>query len=90
MAPLINADPQEIATAAYRLTSDGALPGAYPWQAALYERLATPDADIGGLLLARAGAGKIESVLIPALGLRRGGAPRRLFLIGADGSPLDD
>ena len=84
------ADPAEIATAAYRLTSDGALASAYPWQAALYERLAEPNGDIGGLLLAPTGAGKIESVMIPALGLRRGGAPRRLFLIGPDGSPLDD
>ena len=83
-------DQTEIATAAYRLTSDGALAAAYPWQAALYERLAKPEGDIGGLLPAPTGAGKIESVLIPALGLRRGGAPRRLFLIGPDGSPLDD
>ena len=81
---------QGTADAAYRLTSDGALTGAYPWQAALYARLSEPDGDIGGLLLAGTGAGKIESVLIPALGLRRGGAPRRVFLIGPDGSPLDD
>ena len=87
---LATADPLEIASAAYRLTSDGMLPAASPWQAALYERLATPDADMGGLLLAGTGTGKMESVLIPALGLRRGGAPRRLFLIGPDGSPLDD
>ena len=83
-------NPTEIATAAYRLTSDGALTGAYPWQAALYARLAEPDGDIGGLLLTPTGAGKLESVVIPALGLRRGGAPRRLFVIGQDGSPLDD
>ena len=80
----------EIATAAYRLTSDGALTRAYPWQSKLYGRLADPKADVGGLLLAPAGAGRIEAVVIPALGLRRGGAPRRLFLIGADDSPLDD
>jgi CRISPR-associated endonuclease/helicase Cas3 len=79
-----------IAAAAYRLSSDGALTSAYPWQADLYARLSEPDGDMGGLLLAGTGAGKIESVLIPALGLHRGGAPRRLFLIGADGSPLDD
>ncbi|MGI4788426.1 MAG: hypothetical protein ACRYFS_06195 [Janthinobacterium lividum] len=83
-------DPTEIATAAYRLSSDGALAAAYPWQASLYERLAKPEGDIGSLLLAPTGAGKIEAVLIPALGLRRGGAPRRLFIIGQDGSPLDD
>ena len=80
----------EIAAAAYRTTTDGALAQAYPWQAELYERLSNPDGDIGGLLLAPINAGKIESVIIPALGLHRGGAPRRLFLIGPDGSPLDD
>ncbi len=94
MIPMTAADTTEIATeiaaAAYRLSSDGALTSAYPWQAELYARLSEPDGDIGCLLPAGTGAGKIESVLIPALGLRRGGAPRRLFLIGADGSPLDD
>lgn len=80
----------EIASAAYRLTSDGALMQARLWQAELYGRLSNPNGDIGGLLLAPIGAGKIEAILIPALGLRRGGAPRRLFLIGPDGSPLDD
>ena len=80
---------QETANAAYRLTSDGALTAA-PWQAELYARLSKPDGDIGGLLLAGGGAGKLEAVLIPALGLHRGGAPRRVFLIGPDGSPLDD
>jgi len=84
------ADTTEIAAAAYRLSSDGALTSAYPWQAALYARLSEPDGDMGGLLPAGTGEGKMEAVLIPALGLRRGGAPRRLFLIGADGSPLDD
>ena len=87
---LTTADTSEIAAAAYRLSSDGALTSAFPWQTELYARLSEPDGDIGGLLLAGTGAGKIESVLIPALGLHRGGAPRRLFLIGADGSPLDD
>ncbi len=80
----------ETASAAYRLTSDGALTRAYPWQAELYARLADPKADVGGLLLTPTGAGRVESVIIPALGLRRGGAPRRLFLIGPDDSPLDD
>ena len=80
----------ETASAAYRLTSDGALTRAYPWQAELYGRLADPKADVGGLLQAPAGAGRTEAVVIPALGLRRGGAPRRLFLIGPDDSPLDD
>ena len=80
---------EEIANAAYRLASDGVLT-ASPWQAELYARLSEPDGDIGGLLLAGVGAGKIESVLIPALGVHRGGAPRRVFLIGPDSSPLDD
>lgn len=80
----------EIAAAAYRLTTDGAFSTPQPWQAALYQRLANPEEDLGGLLLAPTGAGKVEAVVIPALGLRRGGAPRRLFLIGADRSPLDD
>ena len=80
---------EETANAAYRLTSGGVFT-AFPWQAALYDRLSEPDGDIGGLLLAGDGAGKIESVLIPALGVQRGGAPRRVFLIGPDGSPLDD
>ena len=88
--PALTSDMAGIATAAYRLTSDGALSQAYPWQAALYGRLSDPDGDVGGLLAAPTGAGKIESVVIPALGLHRGGAPRRLFLIGPDGSPLDD
>ncbi len=81
---------EDVASAAYRLTSDGAFPQAQPWQAEMYRRLADPAGDIGGVLLAPTGAGKLESVIIPALGLRRGGAPRRLFLIGPDGSPLDD
>lgn len=80
----------EIATAAYRLTTDGGLIQAYPWQVELYRRLSEPDSDLGALLPAPIGAGKLEAVIIPALGLRRGGAPRRLFLIGPDGSPLDD
>ena len=80
----------EIASAAYRLTSDGVLLKARSWQSELYRRLSNPAGDIEGLLLAPIGTGKIESVVIPALGLRRGGAPRRLFLIGPDGSPLDD
>ena len=83
-------DMAEIATAAYRLTSDGALISAYPWQVELYRQLSEPKGDLGGLLPVPIGAGKLESVVIPALGLRRGGAPRRLFLIGPDGSPLDD
>ena len=81
---------EEVAAAAYRLTSDGTLLQAYPWQARLYGLLSDPEGELGGLLPAPAGAGKVEAVVIPALGLRRGGAPRRLFLIGPDGSPLDD
>lgn len=80
----------EIASAAYRLATDGAFFSARPWQAELYQRLANPEGGVGGLLLVPVAAGKIESVVIPALGVRRGGAPRRLFLIGPDDSPLDD
>ena len=92
MTPLMTLSPDaaEIASASYRLTSDGVLPQAWSWQAALYTKLADPDSEMGGLLLAPTGAGKVEGVVIPAVGLRRGGAPRRLFLIGPDGSPLDD
>jgi len=79
-----------VAAAAYRLTSDGALLQAYPWQAGLYGRLSDPEGDLGGILPVPTGAGKVEAVVIPTLGLHRGGAPRRLFLIGPDGSPLDD
>ncbi len=79
-----------VAAAAYRLTSDGTLSQAYPWQASLYRQLSDPEGDLGELLAAPIGAGKVEAVVIPALGLHRGGAPRRLFLIGPDGSPLDD
>ena len=85
-----DSDGDGVAAAAYRLTSDGALLQAYPWQARLYGQLSNPEGELGGLLPAATGAGKVEAVVIPALGLRRGGAPRRLFLIGPDGSPLDD
>ena len=79
----------EVAAAAYRLTTDGAITQPAPWQVALYARLSQPDADAGDLLLAPTGAEKTEAILIPSLGFQRGGAPRRLFLIGPDGSPLD-
>ena len=80
----------EVAAAAYRLTADGAITEPAEWQATLYARLSQPDGDAGDLLLTPTGSGKLEAVLIPSLGLRRGGAPRRLFLIGPDGSPLDE
>ncbi|MBV9848077.1 MAG: hypothetical protein JO250_00170 [Armatimonadetes bacterium] len=80
----------EVAAAAYRLTTDGAITQPAEWQVALYARLSQPEADAGDLLLAPDGAGKTEAVLIPSLGFRRGGAPHRLFLIGPDGSPLDE
>ena len=86
----LSPDAAEVASASYRLTSDGALPSARSWQSALYAKLSDPNSEIGGLLLAPTGAGKIEGVVIPAVGLHRGGAPRRLFVIGPDGSPLDD
>ena len=89
-ADRVDSDQDGVAAAAYRLTSDGALLQAYPWQARLYGLLSNPEGGLGGILPVPTGAGKVEAVVIPALGLRRGGAPRRLFLIGPDGSPLDD
>lgn len=80
----------ETASASYRLTSDAAIVQAAPWQAALYARLSMPETDAGCLLLAPTGAGKTEAIVIPALGIHRGGAARRLFLIGPDGATLDD
>lgn len=79
-----------VANAAYRLATDGAFGRASDWQADLYETLSLPERDLGSLLLTPTGAGKTEAVVVPALGTHRGGAPRRLFLIGPDGSPLDD
>lgn len=83
-------DISEVAAAAYRLTTDGALQQAAEWQAVLYDRLSAPGSDVGYLLTTPTGAGKTEGVVIPALGMHRGGAPRRLFVIGPDDSPLDD
>jgi len=79
-----------VADAAYRLTTDGAFGKANDWQADLYDKLSTPERDAGCLLLTPTGAGKTEAIVIPALGTHRGGAARRLFLIGPDNSPLDD
>ncbi|BDI30715.1 hypothetical protein CCAX7_27660 [Capsulimonas corticalis] len=83
-------DAGSVASASYRLSSAGFLPRAREWQAELYEKLSQQESDAGYLLAAPCGAGKTEAVVIPALGVRRGGAPRRLFLIAQDGSPLDD
>ena len=83
-------DNTEVAAAAYRLTTDGAITQPAPWQADLYALLSQPERDAADLLLTPAGAGKTEAVVIPALGLRRGGAPRRLFHIAPDGATLDD
>ena len=80
----------ETATAAYRLTTDAAILQARPWQQRLYAALSDPNSDAGYLLTAPGGAGKTEAVVIPTLGLHRGGSPHRVFLIGADGSTLDD
>lgn len=86
----LDTDISEVAAAAYRLTTDGTLPQATEWQAVLYDRLSAPGSDVGYLLATPTGAGKTEAVVIPALGMHRGGAPRRLFLVGPDDSPLDD
>lgn len=80
----------ETASASYRLTSDAAIVEAASWQAALYARLSRPETEAGCLLLAPTGAGKTEAIVISALGVHRGGAPRRLFLVGPDGATLDD
>lgn len=79
-----------VADAAYRLATDGAFGRASGWQADLYGLLSEPEQDAGSLLLTPTGAGKTEAIVVPALGTHRGGAPRRLFLIGPDNSPLDD
>lgn len=83
-------DTAGVADAAYRLATDGAFGRASGWQADLYELLSAPERDLGTLLLTPTGAGKVEAVVIPALGTHRGGAPRRVFLIGPDHTPLDD
>ena len=80
----------EVAAAAYRLTTDGAITAPSRWQADLYALLSQPERDAADLLLTPTGAGKTEAVVIPALGLHRGGAPRRLFHIAPDGATLDD
>jgi CRISPR-associated endonuclease/helicase Cas3 len=80
----------EIAGAAYRLATDGAVTHPSAWQVELYKRLSDSNSEAGLLLLAPPGAGKLDAVIIPSLGIKRGGAPRRLFLIAREGSPLDD
>ena len=80
----------ETAAAAYQLTTGSTLMHPTEWQGSLYSRLSAPDGDIGSLLMTPCGVGKTEAVVIPALGLHRGGAPRRLFLIQPDGSVLDE
>src|SRR5580658_5496983 len=89
LEPLRHSGPGE-AMASFRLATAGAVTEAYPWQASLYERLADPNFDAGYLLLTPTGCGKTEAVVIPSVGLQRGGAPRRLFIVAADGCPLDD
>jgi CRISPR-associated endonuclease/helicase Cas3 len=80
----------EIAAAAYRLATDGAVTNLSAWQVELYRRLSDSHSEAGLLLIAPPGSGKIDAVIIPSLGIMRGGAPRRLFLIAREGSPLDD
>ena len=80
----------EIAGAAYRLATDGAVTRPKRWQVDLYRRLSDSTSEAGYLLIAPPGSGKLDSVVIPSLGIRRGGAPRRIFLIAKAGSPLDD
>lgn len=88
--PSTKPDSAQIANEAFRLASNGRINEAYDWQTAVYDRLANPDNDAGYLLLTPTGTGKTEAVLVPSVGLQRGGGPRRVFIIAADGSPLDD
>lgn len=88
--PSPRSDTDEIATAAFRLASDGRITEARPWQVTIYDRLSSPDTDAGYLLMAPTCGGKTEAVLVPSVGLQRGGGPRRVFIVGPDGSPLDD
>jgi len=80
----------EIAGAAYRLATDGAVTRPKEWQVDLYKRLSDSTSEAGYLLIGPPGSGKLDSIVIPSLGMRRGGAPRRIFLIAKAGSPLDD
>jgi len=79
-----------MANEAFRQATDGRISEAYEWQASVYSRLSNPEHDAGFLLLTPTASGKMEAVLVPAVGLQRGGGPRHVFIIGADGSPLDD
>jgi len=80
----------DIAAAAYQLTTGAVIKTPYDWQTKAYERLSLQESDASYLITTPTGAGKTEAVTIPGLGPRRGGAPRRLYLIGDDNAPLDD
>lgn len=79
-----------IADAAFRTSSDGQFEGSYKWQSDLYRTLSDAKNDVGLITMGYAASGKTEAVLIPSLGMHRGGAPRRVFMIESDESPLDD
>ena len=83
-------DSGAIANEAYHEATGGRITEARDWQASVYDRLSDPEHDAGFLLLAPSASGKTEAVLVPSLGLKRLGGPRHVFIIGADGSPLDD
>ncbi|MGO8670666.1 MAG: hypothetical protein ACLQVD_04785 [Capsulimonadaceae bacterium] len=83
-------DAAGISTAAYRLASDGSITEPHPFQVDLYERLANGATDAGLLVMSPTGAGRTEGIIIPSLGLQRGGAPRRVLIVVRDGCPLDD
>jgi len=80
----------DIAAAAYQLTTGALITTPYDWQTKAYERLSLQESDASYLITTPTGAGKTEAVTIPGLGPRRGGAPRRLYLIGAENASLDD
>lgn len=80
----------DVAAAAYQLTTNGVIKTPHVWQSTVYERISRQESEAGYILTTPTGAGKTEAVTIPSLGPRRGGAPRRLFMIAADLAPLDD
>lgn len=78
---------------AFRLATGGAISSPNVLQHALFPRLLTQDT--GLLVPTGTGAGRLEAVFVPLMVSRedtsRYGLPRqRLFIIAADGNPLDD
>ncbi len=74
---------------AFYAVTEGALAAPNALQRALFPRLMTQDT---GLLIPTGPcAGRLEAIVIPSIvGMRLDAAAHRLFIIGPDGSPLDD